>query len=171
MSEHNPRCQVHLQDKYRRAMRECIPDISCIPVDMTRVPVCGPPDVNSGWLSTAGCPRLFGRAEEYCCNMPGTIEAQVMKQRPAEVCRSHRATTASRPCRATTHLESDSLSSVASPPKPRRDPLCFNWTVDEVGPNDSYGLNGLNWYDWGKMRELNQEQPSLSSKHFTHPGN
>uniref|UniRef100_A0A2C9KWV1 Uncharacterized protein n=1 Tax=Biomphalaria glabrata TaxID=6526 RepID=A0A2C9KWV1_BIOGL len=157
MSEHDPRCQIFLEDKCRRAMENCHPEQACVPADMTRVPIRAPPPMNPMDIN-CGCPPMAG--QEYCCNMPGTVETRILR-RPMRCVRP--------PCNYC-------IPAVPcnDPPKkpyrPRRDPLCFDWTVHEVGPNDSYGHHGLNWYDWGKMRELHQEHPTFSTTRFTHPG-
>ncbi|GFS09339.1 hypothetical protein ElyMa_006618700 [Elysia marginata] len=51
------------------------------------------------------------------------------------------------------------------------DPLCFDWTVDEPGPNDSYGLNGLNPSDW-LMEDINRYAMQFPTRGYTpnHPG-
>jgi len=103
------------------------------------------------------------RAEDcWDCCMPGVIETKVLR-RPVQCVKPQcNYCIPSIPCR-------DPPVS----PKTSCTALCFDWSVEAPGPNDSYGLNGLNWHDWA-MGGAYLETQSMASKavKYTkgHPG-
>ncbi|CAG5126954.1 unnamed protein product [Candidula unifasciata] len=158
MLQPNLFCRSRLDDQLRHV--QCEKPFQGHPTDLTRIPVCPqalPPASTKNPF--CGCPKTIDDC--WDCYMPAAIETRVL--RPPQMC--------IKPCCNYTIP----AMSCQEPCKPKRelpcDPLCFDWTVDEPGPNDSYGLNGLNWHDW-KMEEVTKNALHHVVKGFKpkHPG-
>ncbi|XP_005106972.1 uncharacterized protein LOC101856920 [Aplysia californica] len=158
MNSHAPH---HQSAGSGRRPHDCRIAMKFHPVDVTKIPVCPASKQSSTKPPFCGCPNDLETKCWKCC-MPGVIETRLLRQ-PVECVKPRcNYSIPSIPCY-------DPPRHVAD----RCDPLCFEWTVDEPGPNDSYGLNGLNWYDWQMERRFSNT-PLLESKTFgykpAHPG-
>ncbi|CAL1526458.1 unnamed protein product [Lymnaea stagnalis] len=158
MSEHNVKCHLCTTTNAQNALAECAPIIRRHPMDMTYTPICPRrPPPSSTMIPNCGCPDQSLDDESICCCMPDVLETRVLR-RPQ--------TCVKMPCNYC--IPAVPCQDPPKPPKPlARDPLCFDWTVDEPGPNDSYGHKGLNWYDWkmGTLMEINFEEKLNETSH------
>ncbi|GFO44756.1 hypothetical protein PoB_007126100 [Plakobranchus ocellatus] len=124
---------------------ECYKRDKQVPKDATQIPLCykPPPDPTLPRGPNCGCPMQ----DEGCtwqCRLAGPLETRIFKRPKRYVKPVCDYRIPAIPCEETKGER-----------QPSCNPLCFDWTVDEPGPNDSYGLNGLNLYDW-QMENINK---------------
>ncbi|RUS84089.1 hypothetical protein EGW08_008128 [Elysia chlorotica] len=141
-------------------MMQCEKQVCLPPTDVTQTGVCQEPPVNPSLPRglNCGCP-----VQDDCCVgdlNPYALETHIFQQ--PRLPKSSNCSFCIPGMLVSEEREQQGL---------RSDPLCFDWTVNEPGPNDSYGLNGLNYYDW-EMKAINNFAIQAPTKGHTpsHPG-
>ncbi|KAK3799314.1 hypothetical protein RRG08_048821 [Elysia crispata] len=138
----------------------CDRDESQQSTDATKVPLCYRPQPDPSLPSSTNCGCPVKDAACWDCRLSCPVETHFFK-RPRRVEKS---------CRCFT-IPAISVVEAKEERRLPGDPLCFDWTVNEPGPNDSYGKNGLNCYDW-EMEEITKYAMQVPTKGYTpsHPG-
>jgi len=126
--------------------------------DMDRCPVSA--KAPSTRAANCGCPSE-DETDCYQCCMPGVVETRILRK--PQRCELPDC-----------HYSIPAMTCWDPPTQPRNEcnPLCFDWRVDEPGPNDSYGLNGLNWYDYRIFEGRYKDNRLSKDQIYTpaHPG-